>query len=155
MTVSLIILLIVCGLLFVILEILVIPGVGVVGILGGAMILFAIISAYGVSVTHGHLALLSSLVLSALSIFLSIKANTWKRISLSNEIEGKVNVREGVDIKVGDSGVTISRLNPMGKAYFNEDMYEVESMDGYIPENSEIVVAQVSSYKIKVKLNQN
>ncbi|MBA3899976.1 MAG: NfeD family protein [Bacteroidetes bacterium] len=154
MSVSLIILLIACGLLFVILEILVIPGVGVVGILGGAMIIFAVISAYSISATHGHIALGGSVVLSVLSIFLSIKAKTWEKISLSNVMEGKANVREGIDINIGDTGFTISRLNPMGKAYFNDNIYEVESIEGYIPEDSEVTVVQATSSKIKVKTKQ-
>jgi membrane-bound ClpP family serine protease len=151
MSVTLIILLIIGGLLFVMLEILVIPGIGVVGIMGAAMIIFAIISAYGISPNHGHIALVSSFALSVALIYISIKTKTWQRISLSHEIEGRVNTRE-VLVSEGETGVTISRLNPMGKALINENLYEVESKEGYISENKEIVVVKATPSKITVKL---
>jgi membrane-bound ClpP family serine protease len=153
MSETLIILLILGGLLFVLLEILVIPGVGVVGILGGAMIIIAIVGAYGISATHGHIALGGSLLLSATLIFLSIKTNTWKHISLSKEIEGRVNTRAENAVKEGDKGVAVSRLNPMGKAIINEELFEVESAEGYISEGQEIKVIKVSSHKIRVRTN--
>jgi membrane-bound ClpP family serine protease len=151
MSITLIVLLILCGLLFVILEILVIPGVGVVGILGGAMIIFAIVAAYGLSPLHGHLALAGSLVLSALSIFISIKSNTWKHISLGSSIDSKVNTREENQVIAGDVGVAISRLNPIGKAMIKEEIFEVESREGYIAENQNIEVVSVTTNKITVK----
>jgi membrane-bound ClpP family serine protease len=153
MSETLIILLILGGLLFVLLEILVIPGVGVVGIFGGAMIIVAIVGAYGISATHGHVALGGSLLLSVGLIFLSIKANTWKRISLNKEIEGRVNTRDENIVKEGDTGFAVSRLNPMGKAIINEELFEVESAEGYIQEGMEIKVIKVSSHKIRVKSN--
>jgi membrane-bound ClpP family serine protease len=151
MTLTLIVILIIAGLMFVMLEILVMPGTGIVGILGGAMIVFAIISAYGISSTHGHIALAGSMILSALTIYLSVKSNTWQRISLSNSIEGKVNVHDEKIVKPGDTGLATSRLNPVGKAVINDIIYEVESVEGYIPENREIEVVKVSSHKIRVK----
>ena len=154
MSVTLIVLLILAGLLFVMLEILIIPGIGVVGVIGGAMIIFAIVSAYAISPTHGHIALIGSLLLSVITILLSLKAKTWQKISLSKEIEGRVNVRETL-VNEGDKGVTISRLNPIGKALINDQIFEVESTEGYLPENIEIVVVKVSVNKIRVKSNQN
>jgi membrane-bound ClpP family serine protease len=151
MSITLIILLILAGLLFVMLEILVIPGVGVVGILGGAMIIFAIIGAYGISNYYGHITLVASLLLSVAFIFVSIKTKTWQRLSLKNELAGRVNIRE-VLVNEGEIGVTVSRLNPMGKALINDNLYEVESKEGYIPENKEIIVVKTTPNKITVKL---
>ena len=151
MSLTLIIILILAGLLFVMLEILVMPGVGVVGILGGAMIIFAVISAYGIDPFYGHISLISSVVLSALLIFIAVKTGTWKKMSLNKEIAGRVNIYDESLVKDGDIGITLSRLNPMGKASINDNIYEVESTEGYISENKEIVVVKATTHKIRVK----
>ena len=151
MSLTLIIILILAGLLFVMLEILVMPGVGVVGILGGAMIIFAVISAYRIDPSYGHISLISSVVLSALLIFIAVKTGTWKKMSLNKEIAGRVNIYDESLVKDGDIGITLSRLNPIGKASINDNIYEVESTEGYISENKEIVVVKATSHKIRVK----
>ncbi len=153
MSVTLIVLLVFAGLILVMLEILVMPGIAVVGILGAVMIIFAIISAYGISPMHGHVTLTASILLSVLLIFISIKTKTWKKLSLKNEIGGRVNIREQL-VSIGETGMTVSRLNPMGKALINDNLYEVESEDGYIAENQEIIVTKVTPNKIRVKLKQ-
>ena len=134
------------------LEILVIPGVGFVGAIGGILIIIAIYGAYGIESTYGHLALIGSLILSALTIYLSLKSNTWKKLSLNHSLEGKVNTFDENILKTGETGIAVSRLAPMGKALINDNLYEVQSAEGYITENSEIVIVKVSSDKIIVKL---
>ena len=133
------------------LEILVIAGVGFVGAIGGILIIIGIYGAYGIESTYGHLALVSSLVLSILTIYLSLKSNTWKKLSLNHSLEGKVNTFDE-NLNAGDTGIAVSRLAPMGKALINGHLYEVQSMEGYITENSEIVIVKASSDKIIVKL---
>ncbi|MDQ3190125.1 MAG: NfeD family protein [Bacteroidota bacterium] len=154
MTITVIVLLILAGLILVLLEILVVPGIGVVGILGGIMIIFAIIGGYNRSPVHGHITLAASFLLSIILIYLSIKTKTWKKMSLNNEIDGRVNTRVENSVNEGDIGLTISRLNPMGKALINDNLYEVESKVGYIPENKEIIVLKATPNKIIVKLKQ-
>jgi len=150
MSITLIILLIGLGLIFIILEILVIPGVGVVGVFGGMLIMFAVFSAYKINTNYGHVALASSLVLSAAAIYFSLKSNTWKKLSLNNSVEGRANVIDESLIKAGDTGTAISRLAPMGKALINGNYYEVQSSEGYITENAEITVVKVNTNKIMV-----
>ncbi|HET6243549.1 MAG: hypothetical protein H0V01_03890 [Bacteroidetes bacterium] len=153
MTLTFIVILIIAGLILVMLEILVLPGIAVVGILGAAMILFAIVSAYSISPTHGHIALASSFLVSLILIYIAIKNKTWKKLSLNKEISGRVNIRENL-VKEGDFGITVSRLNPMGTAVINDSLYEVESKEGYIDENKEIIIVKTTSNKILVKLKQ-
>ena len=57
--------------------------------------------------------------------------------------EGKINV--------GDTGTTISRLNPMGKARINDVQTEVQVIEGFIDPNQDIVVVKVHQNKIFVK----
>ncbi len=81
MSVTVIVLLVLAGLILVMLEILVMPGIGVVGILGAVMIIFALVGAYNISPVHGHITLTSSFLLSVILIYASVKNRTWKKMS--------------------------------------------------------------------------
>ena len=97
-------------------ELLVLPGItvaGVVGVLllGGAV--FLSYSIYGVVV--GHLVLGTSLFVLVVMVVYALRAKTWKRISLSAEVTGRVNTFDKDNVAPGDTGKTLTRLNPMGK----------------------------------------
>lgn len=147
---------IVIGLIFLLLEILVVPGATVVGIVGAAMMAFGVFSAYS---THGTVAgtytLGGTLVLSIGALVLALKSNTWKRAMLGSELDGRVNIVEAERVKPGDEGMAITRLNPMGKALINDEYYEVTSKDNLINHNTEIVVTKVDGNKIIVKSKSN
>ncbi len=147
-----IITLIVVGLIFLLLEILVVPGATVVGIVGAAMMGFAVFSAYN---DHGSIAgtytLGGTLIFTIASLALALKSNTWKRAMLGSELTGKVNTIEETSVNPGDEGMSITRLNPMGKALIEGEYYEVTSKDNLINENTEIIVTKVDGNKIIVK----
>ncbi len=144
--------LIIVGLLFLILEILVLPGTAVVGIFGLVLIGFGIWETYSIYGTAtGHLVLAGSLLLSIIAIALSLRSKTWKRAMLSSEINGRANLVDPEKIKLGDTGKTVSRLVPIGKALINEDYFEVRSSGQYIDQGTEIVVTKIESNRIFVK----
>ena len=151
-----IITLIVIGLIFLLLEILVVPGATVVGIVGAAMMAFGVYSAYS---AHGTVAgtytLGGTLILSVGALALALKSNTWKRAMLGSELTSRVNIVEADKVNPGDEGIAITRLNPMGKAMINDEYYEVTSKDNLISENTEIVVTKVDGNKIIVKSKSN
>jgi membrane-bound ClpP family serine protease len=99
----------------------------------------------------GALTLASSLVLSLVAIGLALKSNTWKKAMLTSALDGKVNIFEADKVMAGDEGISVSRLNPYGKALIKDDYYEVRSKDNLIPENTPIVVVKVDGNKIIVK----
>lgn len=144
--------LILVGITFLLLEILVVPGTTLVGIAGLGMVVGGVVLAfnhYGVQI--GVLTLVGALILSLLSIGLALKSNTWKKAMLGSTLEGRVNVVEAEKVLVGDEGITITRLNPMGKALIKDEYYEVTSKDNLIGENIPIVVVKVEGSKIIVK----
>ncbi len=147
-----ILIIIVVGLIFLLLEILVVPGTTVVGLVGAALMAFGVFSAYNeYGVLYGTYALIGTLAISISGLVLALKSNTWKKAMLGSELQGKVNIFEAEKVKPGDEGTTISRLNPMGKALINGDYYEVTSKDNFIDHNTEIVVTKVDGNKIIVK----
>lgn len=147
--------LIVIGLVFILLELLVVPGTTVVGFIGFAMVAGGVYLSYSeYGSFYGTITLLSTAVFSVVMVALSIRSGTWKRIMLVSEINSKVNELESNKVKVGDEGNTVTRLNPVGKAIINDEYYEVVSKDNLIGENQEIVVTKVVGNKIIVKLKK-
>ncbi len=149
---TIITILILIGLLFIVLEILVIPGQGVLGVIGLIVMTVGIwqtYKAYG-SLT-GHIVLASSLVLSVVALILSLRSKTWKKMMLNSEIDGKVNLVDPSKIKVGDMGKSISRLAPAGKALIHKEYYEVHTYGEFVDQNIKIEVVSIEQNKIFVK----
>ena len=152
MTLTIIIILISLGLLFILLEILVVPGTAVLGIIGLGLMVAGVWSAYSNFGTEaGHYTLLCVAFISALSLYYALKSNTWNKLILNSEVKGKVNTFDKNLIVAGNTGITISRLAPMGKASINDNYCEVEAIADFIDENTEIKVVKVDGNKIFVK----
>lgn len=144
--------LIVVGMVFLLLEILVVPGATVVGIVGVGMMIGGVYLSYSqFDPQVGHLTLAATIVFIFFAIGIALKSKTWKKMMLNEEVKGQVNIVEKDIIKKGDEGITVSRLNPMGKALINDEYYEVSSKDDYISENLPIEVVKVEGNKIIVK----
>lgn len=139
------------GLLFVIAEVLFVPG-GILGIVGGLMLVFAIYLPYYYDLGIGaHINTLVVLAILTLGLFLSIKNKTWKRLELSTDVSSKVRKQMDELVQVGDKGTSLSRLTPMGKARFGEQTLEVKSYSGFVDPQTEIEIIEISKDKIIVK----
>ena len=144
--------LILIGLMFLVLEILVIPGVGIAGLIGFALIAIGIWQTYAVYGSEaGHYALAGTIVLTILTLVLSLRSRTWRNVMLKTEIDGKVNVIDEVKIHPGDEGKAVSRLVPAGKALINGEFYEVRTNGTFIDQDTLIVVEKIEENKIIVK----
>ena len=152
MTLFVIILLILLGLLLLLIEFAVIPGVTIAGI--GGFILLGV-SVYIAFVNYGNVAgfitLGAVLILSPAMIFYFFKSRAGKKMMLNATIDGKVETVDEAKILVGDTGKTIGRLAPMGKVRVNGETVEAQSKGTFIDENTEIKVLKVLSNKIVVE----
>jgi membrane-bound ClpP family serine protease len=147
-----IITIILVGFIFLLLEILVVPGTTIVGIAGFVLMIVGVFSTYtGYGSVAGTLTLGGTLIFSIVALAVAFRSNTWKKAMLNSELIGKVNIFEPEKVKPGDTGLTISRLNPMGKAMINGEYYEVTAKYSLIDHNTEIVVTKVEGNKIIVK----
>ncbi len=71
---------------------------------------------------------------------------------LDTNITGSVASAESEEqIKPGDTGVTISRLSPIGKARINNLVVEAKSTGEYIDPKTDIVVIRHEGSKVIVK----
>jgi len=133
-------------------EIIFVPGTTIVGILGFIFSAYCIYLGYDYfGPTTGTLILIGGAVLNIVALVLAFKGKSWERFSLKGTMTGKFNDDFKVDIKVGDKGVSISSLKPIGKALFGEVEIEVSSNGGFVSENIEIEVVRIESSKIIVE----
>lgn len=147
-----IILLVIFGILLILLEFLVVPGVTIAGIGGFALMIAGVYLAYDYYGTPiGHYYFAGLIVLSIVMIYFALSSSTWKRISLKASITSKTNVHDDEIYKVGDTGKTISRLAPMGKVEVNGHFIEGKSTGSFIDENTEIEVVKILRNKLIVK----
>ncbi|MFO7722384.1 MAG: NfeD family protein [Bacteroidales bacterium] len=148
--------LIAAGLILLVLEVLVIPGVGVVGFFGFALIVFSLYSAFAEhGTTAGVITTIATFFASVLVVWFSLRSKTWKKISLNTDITSRVNIVEENEIHVGDQGITSGRIAPMGKAMFNGKYFEVKSGGAFIDPDKTIQVARIDGNQIYVKeINQ-
>ena len=152
MTWTIIAVLILIGFIFLLLEVLVLPGTNVAGFIGFALIAIGVWQAYAVyGSMAGSLTLVGCIVLSVGGLYYSLKSGTWKRAALKKNIDGKVNLVDPTKIKTGDTGRAVSRLAPMGKALINEEYFEVKTQGEYVDAGTEIVVLSIDFNKITVK----
>jgi membrane-bound ClpP family serine protease len=152
MTALIIVLLILLGVLLLLLEFLVIPGVSLAAIGGVLMILGGIYLAYDhYGNTIGHLTILASIMVCSISLILALKSNTWNKIMLNTEIDSKVEKLEEEKIKVGDHGICMSRLAPMGKIKVNKIIVEARSTGAYIDEKSKVEIVGIMDKIVIVK----
>jgi len=154
MSVTLIIILILLGIVLFLIEFLLVPGITVAGIGGAILMIGGVILGYhyhGTSV--GNMILLGTVLFSILTLFFVLKSRTWRKVMLDSKIDSRVNQLDRGNIKVqeGDIGVTITRLNPMGKVLIGGEYYEAQSLNKLIDEKTPIEVIKVSENKIIVK----
>ena len=140
------------GLFLFLVEFLIVPGITIAGIAGAALVGGSVYLAFHY---HGPGTGLYFLIGTALAVFLtiylSLKSKTWKRLMLNDNIMGHVNESQEDNIKQGDTGMALTRLNPFGRAIIKENIMEVCSNGEYIKEKTPLEVVKVQGFKIIVK----
>ena len=147
-----IITLIFVGLVLIFAEILLIPGVGIAGVLGllsmGGSCFYAF-SEFGTT-TGIIVSVVNAVLIVALTIWV-LRAKTWKRMSLETNIDSKAVSSEPSMISVGDQGKTLTRLAPMGSARFGNYVVEVKALEGMFDPDVLVEVVLIEDNKIYVK----
>ncbi|QIA08992.1 NfeD family protein [Draconibacterium halophilum] len=152
MSILAIILLILLGLILLLIEFAVIPGVTIAGIggfllLGGAV--YVAFAEYGV--LPGFITLAIVLILAPAMIYYFFKSRTGKKMILEKNIDGKLELINKEKIVVGDTGKSIGRLAPMGKIKVNGEIVEAQSTGSFIDHNTEIKILKIDFNKIIVE----
>ena len=150
---GLIISLIIIGLILILAEILLIPGVGIAGVLGvlsmGGSCFYAF-HEFG-NLTGGIVTGINAVLLVVLMIYV-LRAKTWKRMALETNIDSKAVADECTIVAVGDKGRTLTRLAPMGSVRFGDNVAEVKALEGMIDPGAEVEVVMIEDNRIYVRV---
>ncbi len=146
-----VIILIIVGVLLLLAEILLVPGVGVAGIFGLLSLIGSCVYSFCVfGMTVGSIIIAINVVLVvALTIYV-LREKTWKRFSLNTKLENSV-ASDAEPLEIGDVGKTTTRLAPMGSARFESGVYEVKALEGMVASGVEVEVVLIEDNKIIVK----
>lgn len=148
---GIIILLISLGLVLVLAEILVIPGVGAAGVLGlVSLAASCFYTFYEYGNTAGAAVTAAELLMLIFMLVYVLRAKTWKRFTLHTNIDSKA-VAAGPALSVGDRGITVTRLAPMGMARFCGESVEVTALEGMTDPGVEVEVVLIDDNKIFVR----
>ncbi|MCI0512876.1 hypothetical protein L0128_06660 [candidate division KSB1 bacterium] len=147
--------LIIFGFLLLLVEIFLIPGFNVFGVLGFIAIIGGIISGYSnLPQWQAHLVLFGSLLSSIILVRLLIRSRAWKKIVL----ETAVSKASGVTMEntawaklVDREGIAYSFLRPAGLALIDGEKYDVVSEGSFVEKNARIKVIKVEGTRIIVR----
>lgn len=147
-----IVLLIVLGLLFLVAELLLFPGLSIGGILAVVCYGGAIWYAFdALGTTAGVWTIVAVAILSLLSLIFSLRAKTWQRLTLKQEIDSVSMPNPESEVAIGAVGVSISRLSPMGKVEVNGKTFEAKSADVFIDQRSKVEVVGFDNFTLIVR----
>ncbi|MBK6282934.1 MAG: NfeD family protein [Draconibacterium sp.] len=152
MTILAIVLLILLGLLLLLIEFAVIPGITIAGIGGALLLIGSVYIAFtGIGKIAGFITLAVVLIASPIMIYYFFTSRTGKKMILESEIDGKIENFDPENLKVGDTGKTIGRLAPMGKIKVNGEVVEAQSTGAFIDHQTEIRIIKIKSNQIIVE----
>ena len=147
-------LLILLGIVLMILDFLVIPG-GVVAILGVLCMIGGVVTSFvQFGTTVGILTLVLTAIITLGSFWLMMRTKTWRKLQLKTQIDSKMNEVDTNKLTEGMEGVAVSRLAPTGTGLFGDTETEVVSIQGFIDENSPIVIHKIEGSKVIVDIIQ-
>lgn len=138
---------VILGVLLLMAEIFLLPGITVAGFAGVASLIGAIVYAFVyVGDVAGYITLAVSVLVTVGAFVYLVKSKAMDRIALTTDVDSKVDISEVESIQKGDRGIAESRLNPIGSVNFDGTVVEAKSIDGeYIDEGAEVEAVKIES----------
>jgi membrane-bound ClpP family serine protease len=149
---TIIVLLILTGLLLLVLEFFVFPGITISGIGGFLTISLGVYIAYsGFGKPTGNIVLVLTILATIVVFAMAFRGKTWNKLMLNTQITGSIETVSEDNIKEGDKGITTTRLNPIGRARINEEEVEARCPGKFVEPKTEIEVVKVFKTHVIVK----
>ena len=147
-----VVILILLGVLLVLVEFMLVPGVTVAGIGGLLAFIASIFFAFRFwGSLAGIIVLLAILIFIPVLLYFIFKGRAVKKMSLESDIDGKVINIDEDSVKIGDEGETVGRLAPLGKAKFNGVSYETRSLGDYVEPHTKVKIINIEGNTIIVE----
>jgi membrane-bound ClpP family serine protease len=145
--------LLVMGVLLVGIEVTLIPGMGLVGVLGGT---FSMVGCYFAWVGHGPLigmtAVVSSVGIAGTLVWWFSTSRAGKNFILNTELDGDSGAIEEWEQLVGKTGVARAALRPSGIADIEGERVDVVAEDGlWVDAGNKIQVVRITTNSVVVR----
>lgn len=144
--------LVLLGVILMLVEMLLVFGIGVAGIL--SFVSFGAACWYTfafIGPTEGWWVTSIVLLLLVVMVAVILRGRTWKRFELKTEIDSKVNEDSSL-VKVGDKGIAHTRLAPMGTGKFGDVTTEVKSANNTLLDaGTKIEIVEITDNQVLVK----
>lgn len=148
-----IITLIVLGILLFIAELVLLPGLTIAAIGSFCCLVVAVAWAFtSEGLAIGFIVLVIVLVILTILTLIFLRSKTWHRVSLTAKLEEAVDESIDTRVSIGDRGVAMTRLAPMGKVLVEGKIFEAKSMGDYIDQQSRIEIIGFENSNVVVKL---
>lgn len=152
MDILIITVLVIAAVILFLVELFIIPGISVAGFLAGGCIIFANYYAFAhLGTGAGFITLAISAITCIGSLVWFMRSKTLDKIALKKDITSKVDRSAEEKVKVGDTGITTTRLALIGYAEINGDIVEVKSTDGFLNEKTPIIVNRITDGMLLVE----
>jgi membrane-bound serine protease (ClpP class) len=143
------------GFTLLLLEIFVIPGLNIFGLLG----LLAVST--GVYIAYLKMGLVEAVLIAAVGIFITlvllrsvIKSRGWRSLVLSNSVsraEGFDSARKDFASLLGLVGEAVTPLRPTGRVRFEEELVDVVSEGGFVLQGDRVRVIAINGHRVVVQ----
>lgn len=146
----------VLGLILLLIEVFVIPGFGITGVLGLIGMAVGIIMAFG-NVKAGLIGFTIALTASIVAIVLLwqriVSSRFFKKLILTHREEQSLGYQGPRDFQhlLGKTGITLTPLRPAGTALIDGERYDVVSEGGFLDPDTPIHVIRVEGTRIVVR----
>ena len=156
------------GVILLLIEIFIIPGFGIVGVLGIIMMISGLFLGLIGDFALTDRSLISVAIIQLAAVFVGTgifiyllskilpKSNIWNRLILQEHSPGKsgYTAKPIFDHLIGVEGIALTDLRPAGSAIINDQRIDVVTEGDYISHNSVIVVKAVEGSKIVVGIKK-
>lgn len=156
MDVLIISVLIIAAVILFLVELFVIPGISLAGISALVCVLYANYYAFAnLGMVGGFIVLGISAAACVGSLIWFMRSKVLDNLALKKNIDSTIDRTAEDSIKVGDTGVSTTRLAQIGYAEINGYIVEVKSMDGFLNEKTPIIVSRITDGTILVEKQQH
>ena len=151
MNILIILFLIFLGIILLLIEFTILPGITIAGVGGFLLFAYSIYLAFtSYGTLAGFLTLGFVLIAAPTLVVVFFKGKAGKKMVLDTIITGVANQIDD-KIKVGDIGISIGRLAPMGKIKVNNEVVEVKSTGGFINPGEKVRIIEIEKSLITVE----
>ncbi|MCC2545862.1 NfeD family protein [Hymenobacter sp. BT175] len=140
------------GLIFLVAEVVFIPGTTLVGLVGLVLLTAGVWLGYrDLGTPAGHYALGISAVLVAATVYVGLRPKNLARFALTDVNHSRVRDVRNPDVQPGTTGRTLSALRPAGTALFDDDRREVVTRGEFVPAGAVVRVLGIEQNRIVVE----